>query len=405
VAKSGAVSGSQSALREANRALILETIKHFGGLTQVEMADATGLSQATVSIIVQELVQSGTVSTTATSRNGRRATFVTLSRELGLVAGAHVGRRELSVALSDLSGEIVAEHTLKLASEHRADTTLDQTGMLITEMLESIGADHGELRQIGLAVSAPIDQLTGKIASPGIMRGWDDVELADALYSRTLVPVAVDNASNLAAMAEYRLGAGAGADVLIYLDVGQGIGSGIVINGAVFHGHTGTAGEIGHMTVDENGPICYCGNRGCLEMIAGARAMTEPLRITHGNLSQRDLIALALDGDAGAARAVADAAGHIGLALAQMCTLFDPRKVVVGGPLSQTGEIFLSPLRLATARHTLPSTGPSIEILPTALGSRADVTGAVLLALDTVRLATPSHIIRPKEEILQKEAS
>jgi predicted NBD/HSP70 family sugar kinase len=388
VRRSRTVTGSQSSLREANRAAIIDTIKHFGALTQVELADATGLSQATVSIIVGELTQAGLVHTEATSRNGRRATSVTLARQLGLVAGVHVSRRDLYVQLADLSGEVISEHHLPLDPEHRADTTLDKTSMLISEMLEAIEAPHSELRQVALGMTGPIDQTTGMICSPGIVRGWDDIKISDALEQRIQVPVVLDNDANMGALAEHRLGAGQGADVMIYISVGQGIGAGIVINGKIFHGHTGTAGELGHMTIDENGPICYCGNRGCLEMIAGSRAMLDSLRITHGDLTLRDLIRIAGDGDSGAKRAIADAAGHIGLALAQLCTLFDPSTIVVGGMVAETGEDFLEPLRSATAKHTLPSTGPSINVVRSHFGAKAEVTGAVLTALDHVELSS-----------------
>ncbi|MDR0960521.1 MAG: ROK family transcriptional regulator [Propionibacteriaceae bacterium] len=378
------VFGSQTSLREANRARIVETIKSFGGLTQVELADATGLSSATVSIIVKELVHAGIVATRSTSRNGRRAIHVTLARRLGLVAGIHFSRRYLRVALADLSGEIVAEHGLPLSSDHRADTGLDRAALLITDMMTSIEAEREELLQVCLGLSAPLSSATGAIYTPGILRGWDGLDIAAALEQRLHVPVLIDNDANLGALAECRAGAGRESRMVVYLNVNEGIGAGLYLNGDIVRGATGAAGEIGHMSSDENGPICYCGNRGCLEMVAGSRAMLESLRPTHGDLRLSDLVAKAHEGDPGCRRVIGDSARRIGIALAQVCNILDPERVVVGGAIAATGDLFLDPLRVVTARHTLPGEGPSIDIVAGCLGERAEVTGAIFAALGAV---------------------
>ena len=378
--------GSQTSLREANRARILDVIKKFGALTQVELVEATGLSAGTVSVIVKELHAAGVVATAPTSRSGRRAINVTLARRLGLVAAVYVGRRDLRVGLANPSGEILIRQHLLLAKDHRADTSLDAICSLISEMLDRIGATHEEILSTGVAVDAPIDRTTGATCSQGLLRGWDQIPIAESLERRLGTPVIVDNSANVGGLAEYRLGAGAGADPTVYLSVSYGIGAGILTDGKIFRGFSGTAGEIGHVSIDEHGPMCYCGNRGCLEAVAGTAAILESLRPTHGNLSMSDLIKKAVAGDISCRRVIEDSAGHIGLALAALCNLIDPQRIVVGGKLARVGDLFLEPLRMATSHFTLPGSTPTIEILPGELGEEAVLIGAVCMALDSVRL-------------------
>ncbi len=378
--------GSQSSLREANRGRVLDTIRRFGSITQVELADATGLSTGTISVIVKELHETGVVTTTPTARNGRRAVLVALSRRLGLVAGVAIGRRDMRVALASAAGEILAEQHLPLGKEHRADTGLDRAAMLVSDMVERLGASREELLGVGLGISAPIDRTTGMICSPGLMRGWDDVPIAESMRARVGVPVVVDNAANLGCLAEGRMGAGAQASPLVYLEVSHGIGLGLSIDAQIYPGFSGTAGEIGHMCVDEHGPMCYCGNRGCLEAIAGPAAMLESLRLTHGNLSLADLIRRCQEGDISCRRVIEDAAHYIAIALGGVCNLLDPQRIVIGGELVKAGGAFMDPLKRFTSRFTLPGSRPTIEILPGVLGDRCVLTGAILIALDSIRL-------------------
>jgi len=387
----GIALGSQTSLREANRARVVETVKRFGAITQVELAEATGLSAGTISTIVKELQSAGIVDTSPTSRSGRRAVQVKLAHRPGLVAGAHFSRRMLRVALADLTGAVVAEQHLPLAKDHRADTGLDRAAMLIFDMLEHLGAKGSELLGIGVGVGAPIDRATGKVSSPQLMRGWDGVPIAEALAKRTNAPVAVDNDANLAALAEARFGAGQGFDPIVYVSASYGIGAGILVNGEIFGGYSGLAGEIGHISVDEQGPICHCGNRGCLEMLAGSAAMLESLRLTHGNLSLRDLIAQANAGDIACRRVLADAAHYYGIALASLCNLLDPQRVILGGEIAETGDLFLGPLRDFTARFTLPGLSSTIEIVSGTLGVRAELFGALTRALDSVAVVGESE--------------
>jgi predicted NBD/HSP70 family sugar kinase len=219
------------------------------------------------------------------------------------------------------------------------------------------------------------------VGSSAILPGWTDVRIAEVMSERLALPVHVDNDANLGALAELHWGAGHGASTFVYLKMATGIGAGLVIGGRLFHGAGGTAGEIGHTTVDEAGPICRCGNRGCLEMVASAPALAELLRPTRGEVTGERVVELALEGDPGCRRAIADAGSYAGQAVANLCNLFNPERIVVGGSLGAAGEVLLGPLREAVRRRVIPSAVEDVEIVPGVLGDRAELLGAVALVL------------------------
>lgn len=375
------MSGSQSSLRGANRALVLDAVRRHGGLTQVELAGATGLSAATISTIVKELLAAGLVQTRTAVRSNRRAVMVTLTRRAGLAVGVHVGVRHLQVVLADAGHEELASKSLPLPHEHRADTTLDRVALLVVELVERVGATLDEVVGIGIGVPAPVDEGTGTISVPGVLRGWDDVPIAQVLSKRLARPVYVDNDANLGALAESTLGAGRAFRDMVYVRVSHGTGAGIVVGGQVFRGFAGTAGEIGHVQVDRAGLICQCGSRGCLDTVVGWRALVEPLRASQGALTLKDVVRAASDGDPGAAQVVADAGAVIGQVVSTLAVITNPQCIVVGGELAETGELLLRPIREATRRRMLLNRVAPLEVVGAELGARAEVVGALALAL------------------------
>jgi len=387
VSERATTSGSLSSLREANRSLVVETVRRYGGLTQVELAAATGLSTATVSTLVRELLAAGVVEATTTTRSGRRAQLVTLAKQVGLVLGVQIGHRHLRVALSDFSNEVLAEQSLPLPPDHRVDTSLDRVALLSVDMIERVGSSLEDVVAIGVGLPAPVDSSTGMVSVRGIMRGWDEVHLAHVLHKRLGRSVFVDNDANLGALAESTLGAAREYRDSIFVRASHGVGAGIVISGRVHRGFAGTAGEIGHVQVDPGGQICRCGSRGCLDTIVGAHALVEALRANRGVTALRDVITLANEGDPGCRQVVADAGAQIGAVVAGLAMAVNPQCIVVGGELAETGEVLLGPLREAVRRRVLLNQIAPLEVVPASLGQRAEVIGAVLLAIENSGLA------------------
>ncbi|WP_460719734.1 ROK family transcriptional regulator [Microbacterium aureliae] len=384
MARRGVPPGSQSSLREANRARVVDSLKRHGRLTQIELAGSTGLSPATVSNIVKELTATGILHTSVTSRSGRRATLVSLARQVGLVAGVHFSSRQLRIAVADATRTIVSQTTLPLALDHRADAELERLTLLLSDMMESLGGSVADLLAVGLAVPAPVDPRTGMVSTTGLLRGWEGVDIAQSLTLRIARPVFVDSEANLGGLAEAREGAARDAASAVFLRIGHTISAGLVVGGDLFRGVNGKAGQIGHVTIDENGPICRCSNRGCLETFAGAPALLSLFPPSEGMQRLSDLLGAAEAGDGSARRVIADAGRHIGIATASLCNLFDPELIVVGGELGEAGEILMAPMRHSLERSALPSTAGLPEIVGASFAEWAEVRGAIAIALDHV---------------------
>jgi predicted NBD/HSP70 family sugar kinase len=224
---------------------------------------------------------------------------------------------------------------------------------------------------------------TGELGDSTILPGWVGVTAAGALQEVLGLPVNVDNDANLGALSESKWGAGVGVRDLVYLKASTGIGAGLVIDGRLFRGAGHTAGEIGHTVLDPGGPVCRCGNRGCLEMYAGSAAILSALQPTHPEVTVlADAVHSAQDGDAGCRRVVADAGRAIGTALATLCNIVNPTQVIVGGTLGEAGELLLEPMRAALRRGAVRSAAEDVEIVRASLGHDAELMGAVALALE-----------------------
>jgi predicted NBD/HSP70 family sugar kinase len=196
------------------------------------------------------------------------------------------------------------------------------------------------------------------------------------------VPVQIENDANLGALAELTWGAGRDCSNFAYVKAATGIGAGIVIDGHLLRGATGTAGEIGHTTLDEAGPLCYCGNRGCLETVASGPAIVQLVgRVNGASLTLGEVVDLAIKGDPRCRRAVADAGREIGVAVAGLCNLINPQRVIVGGLLSRTGEVLLHPLRDSIRRYAVQAAAESVEVRAAVFVERAELLGSVALAM------------------------
>jgi predicted NBD/HSP70 family sugar kinase len=208
------------------------------------------------------------------------------------------------------------------------------------------------------------------------------VPVAAEMTERLGVPVYADNDANLGVLAEVTFGAGRGCTEAAYLKISSGIGAGLYMDGRIFRGGNGTAGEIGHVILDEDGLVCRCGNRGCLETLAGEQGIVDALRRSHGpDLDLARVLELAKSGDIGCARMIADAGAAIGRAAASLCNLFNPQRVIVGGSLSPAGDLLLDPLRNSIERYAIPSAARDVQIVPGELGARTETLGALALVI------------------------
>jgi glucokinase-like ROK family protein len=382
--------GSLESLREHNLLRVIDVLLERGVASRADIARHTGLSRTTVSSLIADLSDRGLVTErvgddqrdAGATGAGRPPVLLALDRSAGAAIGIDFGHSHLRVALADLSHTVLAEAERALDVDGAAGEGLDAAAELVAEVLESAGVPRDRVINVGMGVPGPINHRTGIVGSTTILPGWADVAVGQEMEHRLGLPVVVENDANLGALGEALFGAGRDAQEIVYLKVSSGIGAGMIVGGRIHHGAGGTAGEIGHVLVNEDGHVCRCGNRGCLETVAATRGLLEQLSRTHGtDLTIEDVIGLARGGDPGCRRVIADAGHHIGQAVAMLCNLLNPARIIVGGDLSAAEELLLDPLRGALRRYAIPSAAEDVVISTGSLGEQAEVRGAVALAI------------------------
>jgi len=367
-----------------SREAVLAALREHGEMSRGELARKTGLSRPTISSVIAELQQSGQIDEIAASAAsvgaGRPAALLRLNRKAGAALGIDFGKRHLRVALSDLGHQVLAERREELADDHDASAGVELAAQLVDALLAETGTDRDTLVGAGMGIPGPVTGPEGELGSSTILPGWVGVRAAEVMSARLGLDVTVDNDANLGALAEWTQGAGRGCQTLVYVKVATGIGAGLIVDGRPFRGAHGTAGELGHTIVDSRGPICRCGNRGCLETLVGAQALLDDLRPSLGEITVAHMLDCAAAGDPGCRRVIADAGNAIGGALATLCNLVDPQRIVIGGELAAAGDLLLEPARTALTRGAIASAA-RVELVPGVLGDRGEVLGAIALAL------------------------
>ncbi|MEA2123411.1 MAG: hypothetical protein QOI80_193 [Solirubrobacteraceae bacterium] len=392
-------SGTLESLRELNRLRVVDALRTAGRLSRSDIARRTGLSRSTVSTLVAGLVARGFIVETSAdgestpAGQGRPPTMLALDRSAGAAVGVDFDHDRVRVAVSDLSRAVLAEAVEPMDVDHDAGQAMNLAARLIGRVLDEAGIDATRVLGVGVAIAGPVDAPHGTLHRSPILPGWDGVDLADELGTLLDLPIHVDNDANLGALAEVTLGAGRNARHAIYLQISGGIGAGLIIDGRPYRGAFGAAGELGHIVIDDDGAICRCGNRGCLETLASGPALTRLLGESRGTEpTVAEMVALAQAGDLGCRRAIADAGRHVGRALGAMCNLFNPEMVVVGGDLSAAGELLLGPLRESVMRSAVPMATGGLDVVAGVLGERANVLGALALAIAQSEQAVAARI-------------
>jgi predicted NBD/HSP70 family sugar kinase len=382
----GEEAGSLGSLRESNRERVVQALRMLGVASRADVARRTGLSRSTVSSIVADLQSEGFVvdrdpNGRPSSGGGRPPSLIALDPAAGVVVGIDFGKRHVAVAAADLSHDVLAEEWREMPEDYEAEEGIGRAAALVERVLEASGTARDRILGVGMGLPGPVHR-TGIVGSSAILPGWAGTRGGERMAERLGLSVWLSNDASLGALAESTWGAGRDCANLVYLKLSTGIGAGIVIGGRLFDGAGGTSGEIGHTTLDETGDICRCGSRGCLETYAGGAAIAAGLSRSMGErLDLNEVLTRALDGDPVCRRALADAARHIGVAAANLCNLVNPERIVVGGSMGHAGDLLLDPLRESVGLRAIPSAAEDVEIVPGELGKRAELLGAVALAL------------------------
>jgi predicted NBD/HSP70 family sugar kinase len=384
--------GSLESLRARNRARALAVLARRGAASQADIVRETGLSRTTVSSLVAELLADGLVVERADSERqspspsgGRPATLLSLEPSSGGFVGIDFGREVVRVAVADRAGDVLVDaRSDRLEVAHEAPQALAMAEAMVSDVLNEADLSADRLIGAGVAVSAPVRSDAPGFASGVIFPSWAEINIIEFLGDRLDVPVHLGNDANLGALAEATFGVGRGKRDLFYVMLSEGIGGGVIVDGRIYLGRAGGAGELGHIVVDPDGQVCRCGNRGCLATIAGGAALTAALRQIRGpQMTVDELIGLSHDGDPGAGRLISDAGQAVGRVLASTCGVLDPELVIIGGELAPAGRPLLESITASLERWISPASG-HYPVALGELGAKAEVLGAIALAMSHV---------------------
>jgi predicted NBD/HSP70 family sugar kinase len=392
--------GDQSALKRMNSVALIRLVKSETGLSRADLAKRSGLNKATVSSLVQELIDDGWLreaDVTASGSLGRRPTPLQLDATRLALLGAEVGVDYLNVVACDLQGQLIASRMQPFAHRQR-DATLAALAAMIAELQAGLARAGRRSLGIGIGIPGTIDVDGQRIrALPNL--AWDDLELRAPLLAALAghglgaLPLELLNEANAAALSEYVFGASQHTDPLVYLSIGIGLGGGVVLDDRLYAGHDGAAGEFGHTILQLDGPLCSCGRHGCAEAFVSQRAVSFAVKGPNGPILTIDELATRLRaGERAVVVAVERAGRYLGMLMQNVCNSIDPAVIVLGGPLCQLGE----PL-IAAARASLTALAGRFDAHTTVVrqcqfglnAGAMGAAGAVLHAALRDKAATP----------------
>ena len=380
------------------QARVLAQLRDEGPLSRVQLADRLGVSRTTIAAEVTRLAELGLASEVgrAASRGGRRSTLVDLAADLRFV-GISIGATGMSVGVTD--GRLSV-----LGMRHRDCDIRQGPEVVLAAALEEVRAVLAEVgvdRPLGagVGVPGPVDFHRGVSVSPPIMPGWDGYPVRDAVARELGCAVVLDNDVNVLAVGEQHAGVARAARDFLYVKIGTGIGCGIVVDGELYRGVDGCAGDIGHIRVDDFGPTCACGNTGCLEAFAGGAALARDalsmarsgrspvlaeILERNGEVTAADIGLAVSRGDAQAVQLIRDSGHRIGQVLASLVSFFNPGLIVIGGRVTGLGHALLAEIRGVTYRRPLPLATGNLPIVLSELGDEGGVVGAARLISSSI---------------------
>ncbi len=401
-------------LREYNHLLVLNSVRLQGPAARVALAQLTGLSKTTVSSIIDQLLQDNLVTEgdfiDAPASGGRRPILVQFNEDIGLVLGIEIRYSTLTLITTNLAGQVKSVWNEPFDFTTPPQTCLAMLAAAIRIFMARADLQWDHILGIGVGLTVPIDTRTRTLLFPPGAYSWDGIDIAAFLSQQFQVPVYVDNNANMAALSEGRYGTGKPFSDFVYITIGKGIGGGLIRNHQIYHGAMGTAGEIGHLQLVGDGPLCICGKHGCLETLADNGAIIDDAcagrslarvapragvssRLANADIEDldiNDIIHAAESGEMSARLALQQAGRYIGAAVAIMINLLNPEVVILEGATVRTGRYLLEAVQEESARHTLPAIWPATKIIAGQLGDLAVALGAATVVIDAAFAITPA---------------
>ncbi len=375
-------------IQEMNRSLLIRLMrKRQQVCTRAELTQESGLNQSTITNIINELINWGLVVETGVieGKKGRRSIGIRLNNEPFKVVGIRLSRKSITVALYDLGGKEYGSKQVPIRNLEGSDTAFAKMKGLIAEIIEPC---KETVKAIGIATPGPLFRSEGRIALMTEFPGWEKINIQDELNQEFGLPVYIEHDAKAGALAHWWFSEPhRDHGVMVYVAAGQGVGAGIVMDGKVYRGTLGMAGEIGHMSIDYNGPLCECGHKGCLELYCSTTALLKKLNQEHSSLPsvwksvQQD--------EPATVEAVRSASWFLGFGLVNIINTFNPDRIIIGDELSNAGELVLRTIREVIDSNALPvvSSRVTLELASPAVDDI--LVGAATTAIDSL-LTQPS---------------
>ncbi len=366
--------GDQFLVKKINKSIVLETIRKESPLSRVQVSEMTGLNKGTVSSLVNELIQDNLVYEIGLgqSSGGRKPMMLHFNKTAGFAVGIDLGVTYMITVLTDLEGHIIAEQQIPI--DHPSpESVVNQLVRQVSTLIDRAPASPYGIIGIGIGVPGIVNANGTILLAPNLH--WEQFPLRELLMNEFGLPVTIDNEANAGALGEKQYGAGRVRDNLIYLSVGTGIGSGIIIEGQLFRGASGFSGEVGHTSIESNGKRCSCGNRGCLELYASEGALTEQGRGI-GAANFDELIEMAEAGRPEALQLFHQTGEYLAIGITNMIHMFNPQLIIIGNQMVRAEAWVRNTIQRVVKQRSLPFHREAVEIRFAALRTHSTVLGA-----------------------------
>ena len=310
-----------------------------------------------------------------------------------ICAGVDLGGTTINIGLVSPDGRILAQQHCASEVANGVGPVLDQIAKIIHKLKEEVDSSIS-VKSLGIGVAGKVDFKKGLLREATNLSNWIDVKLGDELSKRLGMDVVVDNDANVAALGEHAFGAGRGINEMLMITLGTGVGGGLILGGKIYRGADGVAGEFGHTVIQQDGPICSCGRRGCVESFVGVKAILQIARaklasrgdsslhhIEIENITPKDISLSAQEGDRLAIEIFCEVGTYLGIGIANVANFLNIERVVVGGGVAKAGDFILEPARTSLKQRALKVPGETVKVVPAALGDSAGLVGAARLAM------------------------
>lgn len=400
-------------INSANKRRVLEAIRRTDTISRAGVSKQTGLSAPTITRIVDSLINTENLVEdigTGSAETGRPPNLIRFAGSDKYVVGIDLGATHIDGVVANLNAELVAELHVRTRVEEGYDAVIAQTTSLVRDLVDTSGVSPNRVLGVGMAVAGLVDNARHVVEySPDF--GWRNADIAGDMRRAVAFPIVFDNVTRVMALGEQAFGVGRADDTFICVNVGYGIGAGIMVAGKPLTGAHGMSGEFGHIVVDPGSDArCMCGNSGCLEALASGRgiAVAARQRLSLGedstlagdfrddpeSITAQAVAQAASAGDELAQDILQSAAHYLGLGIVTLVNLFDPSYIVIGGGVASAGEAFLGAVRRTVASRSLSAHSRDLRIVPSSFGKKAAVLGAVSLVLDHVLALEPRFTVR-----------